>query len=220
MSFTRIHFPSWFQTASITANSLRQNDRSRASRLWACFTQRAGSRDLIWRSLPWGYVREKHPDMRIIAFGSQRPQAHLPLPKGAQFYYRPAQQELKDLYSACDVWITASRSEGFNLPAMEAMACRTPVVSTRTGWPMEAVVTGYNGCLVDVEDETGFVEGIDWILSRSTPDWELLSAQAHATVASTSWVKSTELFERALRNACERASRGEISRWPVRRPRD
>src|SRR5208282_5263036 len=51
--------------------------------------------------------------------------------------------------------LTASRSEGFNLPAMEAMACRTPVVSTRTGWPAEAVKTGINGVLVDVEDQVG-----------------------------------------------------------------
>jgi hypothetical protein len=30
----------------------------------------------------------------------------------------------------CDAWMTCSRSEGFNLPALEAMACRTPVVLT------------------------------------------------------------------------------------------
>jgi glycosyltransferase involved in cell wall biosynthesis len=32
---------------------------------------------------------------------------------------------------------------------MEAMACRTPVVATRTGWPAEAIVAGFNGACVD-----------------------------------------------------------------------
>jgi len=31
---------------------------------------------------------------------------------------------------------------------MEAMACRTPVVSTNTGWPSEAIKSGWNGILV------------------------------------------------------------------------
>ena len=74
-------------------------------------------------------VRERIPDLRMISFGSERPSPDLALPKGTEFFHLPPQDELRNLYARCDVWLTASRSEGFNLPALEAMACRTPVVS-------------------------------------------------------------------------------------------
>ena len=114
---------------------------------------------------------KQFPDLRILSFGSQQPNNKLALPKGAEFFFCPPQDQIRDLYSQCDVWITASRSEGFNLPAMEAMACRTPVVSTRTGWPEEAVKTGINGVLVDVDDQIGLAKGVQWVLSQSDEDW-------------------------------------------------
>ena len=77
-----------------------------------------------------GMIREQIPDLRMISFGSECASHGLVLPKGAEFFHLPPQHEIRNLYASCDVWITASRSEGFNLPALEAMACRTPVVST------------------------------------------------------------------------------------------
>ena len=156
-------------------------------------------------------AREKFPDLHIVSFGSQQPNNQLALPKGAEFFFCPPQDQIRNLYSRCDLWITASRSEGFNLPAMEAMACRTPVVSTRTGWPEEAVKTGINGVLVDIEDQVGLAKGVQWVLSRNDKDWRRLSSNAYATVASSSWQASAEMFEKALQHACRRSTRGEIA---------
>jgi glycosyltransferase involved in cell wall biosynthesis len=153
-------------------------------------------------------VRSQLPDLRIICFGSEQP---CTLPKGVEFFFSPPQDKIKDLYAKCDVWLTASRSEGFNLPAMEAMACRTPVVSTRTGWPEEAVKTRLNGVLVDVDDYAGLAEGLFWVLSQSDKNWRAISSNAYLTVASSSWEQSAEQFERALKHACRRSTRGEIA---------
>ena len=101
------------------------------------------------------FLRKRLPELRIISFGTERPGHGVPLPQGAEFHRSPPQDALRTLYSQCDAWITASRSEGFNLPALEAMACRTPVVATRSGWPAEAVKTGSNGVLVDIDDVAG-----------------------------------------------------------------
>lgn len=156
-------------------------------------------------------VRERIPDLRIVSFGSQRPSSRLSLSKDAEFFRMPSQDEIRNLYTRCDVWITASRSEGFNLPALEAMACRTPVVSTRTGWPEEAVKTGWNGVLVDVDDVGGLADGVEWVLSRSDADWRNLSTNAYATAAAGSWQESAKLFQEALEHACMRSARGEIA---------
>lgn len=156
-------------------------------------------------------LRERFPDLRTISFGSERPTPEFPLPEGTEFFFSPPQDQIRNLYARCDVWITASRSEGFNLPAIEAMACRTPVVATRTGWPEEAVETGRNGVLVDIDDPAGLARAVEWVLSRSDQDWRSLSSNAHATVAAGSWEESAEMFERALEHACRRSARGEIA---------
>jgi glycosyltransferase involved in cell wall biosynthesis len=155
-------------------------------------------------------VQQRLPDLHVVSFGYQRPRPGFELPRGAEFHLSPPQDRIRALYARCDAWLTASRSEGFNLPALEAMACRTPVVATRTGWPEEAVVSGRNGWLVDVDDEAGLACGLEWVLTRSDHEWRELSAQAYETSAVGSWQQSNDLLEQALMRACERAARGEI----------
>ena len=156
-------------------------------------------------------VRKRIPDLRLICFGSERPSAALPLPEGAEFSFSPPQDQIRNLYSQCDVWITASRSEGFNLPAMEAMACRTPVVSTKTGWPEGVIETGKNGVLVDIDDVAGLARGVEWILSLAGDEWKTLSQRAYETACSGSWEESSRRFENALVHACRRSMHGEIA---------
>jgi len=158
-----------------------------------------------------GLVGGSFPELHVVSFGSEPIRPHLHLPENAEFFLNPPQEEIRNVYARCDVWIAASRTEGFNLPAMEAMACRTPVVSTRAGWPAEAVKSGWNGVLVEVDDLTAFANGIEWVLTRSGEDWRALSTNAYATVSSSSWEKSAAMFERALEHACGRAVRNEIA---------
>ena len=156
-------------------------------------------------------VRRQFTRVRVVSFGAERPIPVLRLPEGCEFSFAPAQSDIRGIYGKCDAWISASRSEGFNLTVAEAMACRTPVVATRTGWPAHAVETGRNGVLVDVDDHEGLAEGLAWVLSRSDEDWRRLSAHAHATANASSWQESTAAFASALERACERARRGEIA---------
>jgi glycosyltransferase involved in cell wall biosynthesis len=159
-------------------------------------------------------VRMRLPAMRIVSFGNERLRAHLPLPEGTDFFFSPPQDKIRHVYDQCDVWVTASRSEGFNLPAMEAMACRTPVVSTRTGWPEEVIKSGWNGFLVDIDSVDALAEGIEWVLTQDNEKWEIVSSNAFDTVSNSSWQASSKLFEGALLHACRRAERGEIAGRP------
>lgn len=162
-----------------------------------------------------GLVRERIPELRCVCFGSIELSPQLPLPEGTEFFFSPPQDQIRDLYSKCDVWVTASRKEGFNLPALEAMACRTPLVSTRAGWPEEAIINRKNGILVDVEDIKGIATGIDWVLSLSDLEWRRLSLNAFETSMEGSWEESSHRFENALVHACQRALKGEIRGRPT-----
>jgi len=58
-------------------------------------------------------------------------------------------KELPYYYAACDVYVTASQWEGFDLPAVEAQACGKPVVAFNIGAHPEVVD---NGILVENKD--------------------------------------------------------------------
>jgi len=149
-------------------------------------------------------LRVAFPELRVISFGSVKPNQDTHFDNHIKFIYSPEQDKIRDLYAQCDVWLTASRIEGFNLPAMEAMACRTPVVSTKAGWPEEAVTTGKNGVLVEVDDVEAFTQGAASILSLSDEEWREMSRNAYDTVASSSWQESARQFEMALQRAYSR----------------
>ncbi len=57
------------------------------------------------------------------------------------------------LYHKSSVYICASEFEGAPNPALEAMACGLPVISTRVGNMVELIKDGYNGFLVERSPE-------------------------------------------------------------------
>lgn len=155
-------------------------------------------------------LRERFRNLRVISFGTINPDGFHEWDPTIEFELSPPQDRLREIYALCDVWITASRSEGFNLPAMEAMACRTPVVATRTGWPEEAILDDKNGFLVDIDDATAIANRSSLILLKKEDAWQAMSLAAHSTATSGSWSQSTMDFEKALRHCIGRTNRGEI----------
>ena len=54
-------------------------------------------------------------------------------------------QQLVNAYRAADAFILPSTTETFGLVALEAMACRLPVIAARAGGVVDTVVDGVNG---------------------------------------------------------------------------
>ena len=63
--------------------------------------------------------------------------------------------QLALIYSACDVMIHTSISEGFGLPLLEAMACGVPVIAVKSSAMVELVEPA-TGWLIDVVEDTIF----------------------------------------------------------------
>lgn len=143
-------------------------------------------------------ARERFPDLQVVAFGISPPETDLPLPPNSKFYKSPAQDEIRDIYAQCDVWLCGSRAEGFHLPPSEAMACRCPVVSTRIGGAVEIVTEGVNGHIVDVDDAEALGARLIDVLSLSPEEWRACSDAAHARAHSYTWDDATRAFEAAL----------------------
>ncbi len=143
-------------------------------------------------------ARRAVPDLQVISFGTSRPDPALPLPAGSRFFHNPGQQDLRDIYALCDVFLVGSRSEGFALPILEAMACRCPVVSTRTGCAADVIENGVSGFVEDIDDAQALGARIVDVLGRDAAGWRAMSDAALRRVSGYSWDDATALFEQAL----------------------
>jgi len=57
-----------------------------------------------------------------------------------------------EYYRASDCGVFFSKSEGYGVALIEALACQLPVISTNVGIASEVVQDGKNGLLIDVDD--------------------------------------------------------------------
>lgn len=121
-------------------------------------------------------------------------------------------EEIPRLYARADAWLVPSRSEGFGLPILEAMACGTPVIATPTGAAPELLGDG-TGIVVPHEDPNALAEAIVSICRASDSEWHRMSERAYTKARSYTWDDATARFEGALEAAIEKA-RGKQGAQP------
>ncbi|HEY9826928.1 MAG TPA: glycosyltransferase family 4 protein, partial [Stenomitos sp.] len=148
-------------------------------------------------------ARQSIPNLRLITFGTEAPKATLALPPNAQHQVQPPQSDLKTLYSQCDAWLFSSRVEGFGLPILEAMACRTPVIATPVGAAPELLASG-GGILLNAVDPREMAIAIQKLCQLGPHQWQDLSSQAYEIASKHTWSGATDLFEAALYQALDR----------------
>ena len=142
-------------------------------------------------------ARAQLPDLRLKAFGPHDPVPGLPLPAGVALEVQPPQSAIAAFYRACDAYLFGSRSEGFGLPILEAMACRTPVIGTPTGAAPELIAEG-GGRLVPMEDPAAMARAIVELATMPAPQWRAMSDAAYDTARRRSWAAAAEAFEGVL----------------------
>jgi glycosyltransferase involved in cell wall biosynthesis len=101
----------------------------------------------------------------------------------------PSDHELAALMRGARCLVYPSLYEGFGLPVLEAMACGTPVVTSRGGATEE--VAGGAAVLVDPRDPEAIAAGIEETDRRR----DELVAAGRARAASFTWEHSADLLE-------------------------
>jgi glycosyltransferase involved in cell wall biosynthesis len=147
-------------------------------------------------------ARQELPNLRVKTFGSMEVAKELPLPAGAEFSFRVPDKELPGVYAGCDAWLFGTRIEGFGLPILESMACRTPVIGTPAGAAPELLGKG-GGILVPMENARAMGDAILRVARMPEADWKALSDAAYATAHGYSWEDATDRYEAALRQIAE-----------------
>lgn len=162
---------------------------------------------MLYHSLDWkGYrdglaafnkVKSKIPDLKLVLFGMERGQD---IPEGVQFHLNPSREELVRIYCDSDVFIFPSKTEGWGLTPLEAMACKCAVIGTNVGALKEIGVNRINALI----SESGDIETLSENLYKILNDTNLLksiSINGYSTVLNFSWDKSVQQFEKILINS-------------------
>ncbi len=104
-----------------------------------------------------------------------------------QLLGRVSTEALLSLYRRAALVVVPSRHEGFGLPAVEAMACGTPVVAARAGALPEVVRTGGGGILVDPQSPEALAKGISSLLEQPAARAELGARGRRGVEAAYAW---------------------------------
>lgn len=143
-------------------------------------------------------VREHRPQIRTILYGvSKRPAK---LPAWIEYHQSPSPARLLGLYNQAAIFVAPSRTEGWGLPACEALLCGASLVATD----------------IDGHREFAFHEKTALVCPSGSPDLiassvirlmenrELrlrLARQGHEFVRQLTWERSTSKLEHILKEA-------------------
>ena len=156
-------------------------------------------------------LREKYPDLLYVMVGNSRP--------GEQYRRRLTEAiwrlglkdhvlvagprphaDLARWFSAADVSVLATQSEGWPNVLLESLACGTPAVATRVGGTSEIVRDGQDGILVPFGDAPALGRALDRALD--TP-WDRTALVKRARAFD--WTDSVESALDELNQALKRA---------------
>ncbi|MBN1314734.1 MAG: glycosyltransferase family 4 protein [Anaerolineales bacterium] len=105
--------------------------------------------------------------------------------------------DLPLFYNSADLFVTSSLIEGFGLPALEALACGTPVICSHAGSLPEIV--GDAAFLIDPRDSDSFASTIALVLDDPLRRQEM-SERGLAQAAKFTWDKTVEQMIRVYRS--------------------
>jgi glycosyltransferase involved in cell wall biosynthesis len=133
----------------------------------------------------------------VVGYGGPEDEAWLAA-QGIQCWRSAPLDAMGAIYSAADVYVTASQWEGFDMPLVEAQRFGKPAVALNVGAHPEVVRHGETGFLV--ADMAAFETAV----RRLAGDGEArrrMGEQARAFAARFSWESAVEAYDGVIREA-------------------
>lgn len=142
-------------------------------------------------------AKETVQDLRLVMFGSKELPSDIENITDVTYHRKVSDEEIVNIYTSCDVWLFGSKREGFGLPILEAMACRTPVIATNAG-AAEELVNRSSGALLTSDRVDEMASKIVEIVTLNNESWMDLSAGAYSVAEKHSWQTAASKFENTL----------------------
>jgi glycosyltransferase involved in cell wall biosynthesis len=139
-------------------------------------------------------IRTRRDSLAVIATG-RPPDADAP--EWIEWRSSPTDELLAAFYNDLSVFVLPSHSEGLGLPALEAMACGTAVVTTDNGGSAQFARHATNALVVPPADPPRLAVAIEQLLDDETLRREL-GRHGRATAEAMDWESAISRLEHAL----------------------
>ena len=154
-----------------------------------------GSINVLFKGMDDAYSAIKDLDVEIwIVSNNGTPK---PGWRYDKFFENVSINEMKNIYSSCDIFLKMSRIEGFFGPPMEAMACGCAVVVGKVTGYDEYIVDGYNALVVEQSDVEGAKKAVERLMNDDNLRKRFIE-NAHQTAKEWNWNHSIDLLEKVI----------------------
>lgn len=140
------------------------------------------------------HVRKTHKNIKVILFGTTSPKD---IPDWVDYHRNPSQALLRKLYNSSAIFIAPSWSEGWGLPASEAMMCGCAVVGTDIGGHREFMDHGITAMTSPPREFMAMSNNILELIS----DQKLrihIAEEGNKNIQKFTWKKSSDTLNNTL----------------------
>ena len=121
----------------------------------------------------------------------------------------PPQEDVVPLLSVADLFLLPSLQESFGLAALEAMACKVPVVASRVGGLPEVITHGVTGMLHPPDDFDAMAASAVYLLTSRAAHAEMAREGRHAVARRFCANEIVPQYERLYEELCARKGQGQ-----------
>ena len=140
-------------------------------------------------------VKEKMPGVRAALFGTEPRSAELP--NWVEYIQRPTPRQLVELYNSCQIFLNPSWTEGWGLPAAEAMACGCALVSADNGGVHEFAVDEENALIVPIQRAELLAEKVLRLLTDDVLRIDIAHS-GNRNIQNFTWGRAVDLMEQVV----------------------
>lgn len=139
-------------------------------------------------------VRKFYPDLQVTLFGVPEGSD---LPSWIRYYRLPDQILLRKLYNHSAIFLAPSWSEGWGLPASEAMMCGCAVVATDIGGHKEFAIDDHTALLAEPKKPESLANAILRLVEDSEKRLDI-ARTGNRYIQQFTWQKATDTLEAVL----------------------
>ncbi len=134
------------------------------------------------------------PELKPVVFGSKIKNVDLFLKETnfpCEYHFSPPVDQLRNLYSSCGLFLCSSWHEGLGMPAMEAMACGSALVTTDTGGCWDYALPKKTALVLPPKNPEMLAAGIVSLM-KNRELRETLAGNGMKKVKEFSWEENTD----------------------------
>ncbi|MFC1864121.1 glycosyltransferase family 4 protein [Thermodesulfobacteriota bacterium] len=140
-------------------------------------------------------AKKVHPGIKLVMFGAK------PDPEWTdieyEYYHRPSNEALRELYCSCDIWLSGSLVDGSALTPAEAMACRCALVATDIGGVRDYAINNKTALLSPKGNPDALAMKLIYLIENEL-ELERISDAGYNIIKQFTWEKAVKIFEQEL----------------------